>query len=97
MATPNGLPDEETVRQHQEIGGLGPTLTGPITICGAGMPESGGHRRRCNFVRTEKVGEDGYIFIMYLDKAVIDSINQHADDDPESTVTFAFPVSGSLR
>jgi len=71
-----------------------PLLTGPLTISGSGSPDSGGAVHPLVSGRSKKVGEDGFIFTLYLDQRMVESVLEHCGNaGSSSTVGLSFSVS----
>jgi len=87
----NGKPGEPSLLGLQRISdvladvpGAGlvqvPVLTGPLIITGPGSPDSGGHSHGLVSSRSKKLGEEGFIFTLYLDHATLASLEKHCGE-----------------
>ena len=73
---------------------LAPVLTGPLTISGSGTTDWEEDVQPLRSSRSKKVGEDGYIFTLYLDRATRECLAKHFGAAGSiDTVGLSFSVS----
>lgn len=95
----HGPPSPSELQRIRDLGGLAqaPALTGPLSICGPGSPDSGGEALPLSSLLLKKLGEEGYICTLYLDPPILESVLKHSGGAGlPGTVAVTFSLSTGI-